>query len=163
MGALESCALAAGCALAAVAEERSPTRWGAGLAAGAAALGAGSGISGRLAPASGSELRGDLAGPRARRLGGAQSSVRVRRRSRDARLLAQQVVADLLALLGVDSSRAWRGASIAERGVRAVVHGLLGDAEQRGDVGVALALAQQQRERSALVWWKLVQSAHGCV
>ncbi len=41
------------------------------------------------------------------------------------------------------------------------MNGLLGDAQERGDLAVALALAEQQGQRGALVSGKLVDSAHG--
>jgi hypothetical protein len=76
-----------------------------------------------------------------------------------ARLLAEQVVADLDALRNGHAARlAW--GEHGDRGVRAVVDGALADAEHRGDLGIALALAQQQCERRALIGWELVQSTH---
>ena len=66
----------------------------------------------------------------------------------------------LLAALGRQLARL-AGSKHGQRGVGAVVNRALGDAQQRGDLGIALALAEQQRERCALVGGEVLQSAHG--
>ena len=80
------------------------------------------------------------------RLGGSAWAAR----SSPACLLAEQVVADLQAALGRELARL-AGREQGQRDVGAVVNGLLLNAQQRSDLGVALAPAQQQRERRALV------------
>ena len=97
--------------------------------------------------------------PHPRRLGASQVCTRPQALGHAA-LLAEQVVGDLGTTLGREQA-CLAGGEHGEGGVRAVVHGARGDAEQLGDLGVALALTQQQRERRALVWRELVQSAHG--
>ena len=63
-------------------------------------------------------------------------------------LLVEQVLAQPFALLGAQRAGLTWGQQ-RERRVRAVVDGGLLDCEHRGDLGVALALAQQQREHGA--------------
>ena len=54
-----------------------------------------------------------------------------------------------------------RGREHGERAVGAVVRRPVEGRPAARDLGVALAPAEEQGERRALVWWKLVQSAHG--
>ncbi len=127
----------------------------------AAALGRCLGAAGdrrQLSAASGASSARERLRPRPRGSGALQVGARRWRSPR--RLLAEQVLADLLALRGAQLARLARGEQ-RERGVRAVVHGALLDAEHRGDLGVALALAQQQREHRAQVGGELVQSLIG--
>ena len=74
-------------------------------------------------------------------------------------LLAQQPVGDLVAALGGQAARA--GAQRVERvvGARADLVGI--EAQQAGEVVVALALAQQQLQDGLLVGGKGVETAHG--
>ncbi len=44
--------------------------------------------------------------------------------------------------------------------MRAVAHRALGNAEQFGDFGVALALLHQQQQHGALIGRKVVQAGH---
>ncbi len=105
------------------------------------------------------ELSRDLGGPRPRGRRAAQVGAGAQTLGH-ARLLAEEIVADLQAALGCELARLARGEQ-ADGSVRTVVHGALGDAEQCSHFGVALVLAQQQRQRCALVGWELVHSAHG--
>ena len=73
------------------------------------------------------------------------------------RLLAEQVVADLLALPGRRALVPRAGASTASAACARSCTAPRRDPEQRGDLVVALVLAQQQRQRGALVGRELVQ------
>ena len=79
-----------------------------------------------------------------------RGSVRVARRSATPSLLTEHVVADLRRGARRQLARQARREH-GERRVRAVVHGALVDVEQRRHLRVALAAAQQQRQRGALV------------
>ena len=74
--------------------------------------------------------------------------------------LAEQVVADLRALVRAQRPRL-AGCEHREGRLGAVVDRPGWDLQQGRDLGVALALAEQQRQRSPLVRWKGIHSAHG--
>ena len=73
-------------------------------------------------------------------------------------LLAQQPVGDLVPALGGQAAGA--GAERVERVVGARAHLVGVEAQQAGEVVVALALAQQQLQDGLLVGGKRVETAH---
>ena len=121
------------------------------------------GISGSGVAGQRRELAGERAGPRARRRGALEIACAwpgARRRPRAGRAGSRRSPRGAR-----PSARApARGGEHGERGVRAVVHGALRDAQQRGDLGVALAL--RSSSESAARWSggrsssRLMMSAH---
>jgi hypothetical protein len=102
----------------------------------------------------GSELSRERVGPCASRRRAVEKGARPYALGH-ARLLAEQVVADLLAALRGELARLPRREHGKGR-MGAVMHRALLDAEQLGDLGVALAPAQEQRQRGVLVGWEIV-------